>query len=36
MEVPAIMIDHGASMLKSVTIEEWRACVELTACYRIF
>jgi len=36
MGVPKIVIDHGASKLKGVTAEEWRARVELAACYRIF
>jgi len=36
MGIPKIVIDHGASKLKGVTVEEWRARVELAACYRIF
>lgn len=36
MEVPKITIDHGAWKLKGVSAEEWRARVELAACYRIF
>jgi ribulose-5-phosphate 4-epimerase/fuculose-1-phosphate aldolase len=36
MRAPAIVIDHGASKLNGVSVEEWRARVELAACYRIF
>jgi ribulose-5-phosphate 4-epimerase/fuculose-1-phosphate aldolase len=36
MGVPRIAIDHGAAKLGGVTAEEWRARVELAACYRIF